>query len=79
MLSESIEWGHFNEAIIRISTSKLKTLEFQMMGPIDERTCPLCLEYVGQVFRLGEFMINLPAHPNCRHWWDLYKPEEVLA
>jgi len=71
MFAESLEWGSFNEAIIKISTSQLRNVEFQMMGPTTGNICELCDENVGKVFRLGEFMIDLPAHPNCRHWWDI--------
>jgi len=71
MFAESLVWGEFNNAIITISTSQLRVMEFQVMGPMDERTCEICAEHVGNVYRLGEFMIDLPAHPNCRHWWDI--------
>jgi len=78
LLADNIIWGDFNEAIIQISTSQLRALDFQVMGPLDEITCPICAPQVGTVQRLGEFMIELPAHPNCRHWWDIYQPGQEL-
>jgi hypothetical protein len=81
MLSESIEFGHFNEVIVRVSTENLREVEFTFTGPINENICPICLQYVGEHFKLGEFPIALTswygglAHPNCAHWWELYAPE----
>lgn len=79
MLAESLEWGEFNQATIRISTEQLKTIDFQMMGPIRANICPICEMYVGQVYKLGEFPIDLPLHPNCVHWWDVYQPGREAA
>jgi len=37
----------------------------------DELTCEWCGEHIGRVYRMGQFMPDLPKHVNCWHFWDL--------
>jgi len=70
MLGHQIEWGTFNNAA-KITASSIGVFNFMMIGPDDEKTCQWCSEHIGRVYRLGQFMPNLPKHVYCRHYWDL--------
>ena len=70
MFAHQIEYGLFNKAV-KITTSSIGIFDFLMIGPDDERTCQWCGEHIGRVYRQGQFMPDLPKHPNCRHFWDI--------
>jgi len=77
MLSHNITWGYFNNAVkVSASTFGIKYLKF--VGPV-VGACPYCEPRVGRTYRLGQFMPDLPAHPWCRHWWDLFFPSGDIS
>ena len=65
-----LQWRTFNNSV-KIITSSIGVFDFMMVGPVDERTCLWCGEHNGHVYRMGQFMPDLPKHPNCRHYWDI--------
>jgi hypothetical protein len=71
MLGQSIVWGSFNNAI-KVSASSYGVHRFTMAGlpPV----CKYCQQYYGHTYRMGQFMPNIPAHPYCTHYWDIYFP-----
>jgi len=70
MLGHQIEYGTFNMSV-KIMATSVGIFNFKMIGPDDELTCEWCGEHMGRVYRMGQFMPDLPKHPNCRHFWDL--------
>ena len=70
MLGHQVEWRTFNGAV-KIMTSSIGVFAYMMVGPDDERTCEWCGEHIGREYRQGQFMPELPKHPNCRHYWDI--------
>jgi hypothetical protein len=68
LLESSLEAESFNLAVV---TNPYGLMMFQISGPLDDRTCFICSEYAGQAFRKGEYMPELPIHPNCRHFWEI--------
>lgn len=69
MLADQVIFGSFNNAL-KISATAIGATDFTMAGPDDEKTCDYCGMYLGETYRRGMFMPELPAHPWCRHWWD---------
>lgn len=41
----------------------------QMQGPPPK--CPYCIQYYGKIYRIGEYLPEFPAHPNCPHVWEV--------
>jgi hypothetical protein len=70
MFGQQIEYSTFNKSVV-ITASSIGRFNFMMIGPEDERTCEWCNEHLGRVYRMGQFMPDLPKHPNCRHFWDI--------
>lgn len=70
MLGHQIEYGTFNNAVI-ITSSTIGVFNFKMIGPRGPHTCEWCDQHIGRVYRQGQFMPDLPKHPNCVHFWDL--------
>ena len=70
MLGNQIEYGTFNGAV-KIVASSIGVFDFMMVGEITPTSCEWCEQHVGRIYRLGQFMPNLPKHPHCAHWWDI--------
>jgi hypothetical protein len=75
MLGHQIEYGTFNNAV-KITSSAIGVFNFKMIGETGltakgNPMCEWCGEHIGRVYRLGQFMPDLPKHPNCRHFWDI--------
>lgn len=70
MLADQVIFGSFNNAL-KVSATSIGITDFQFAGPDDEKICDYCSLYLGHVYRRGMFMPELPAHPYCRHFWDL--------
>lgn len=71
MLGHEVHWGYFNNAV-KVFASEIGIKKFKMVGEITVTSCAYCEHYVGHVYRLGQFMPDLPAHVFCKHWWDLF-------
>lgn len=45
---------------------------------LDERVCPICGPLEGRIYRKGQFLPPLPAHPGCRCAWELlFDPKKI--
>lgn len=78
MLGSEVTWGHFNNAVVAIASS-VGIKKFVLAGPDGGPICAYCSKYVGNIYRAGQFMPSIPAHPFCRHWWDLYLEEVEIV
>ena len=80
MLGETVVWDYFNGAV-KVSANAFDIRQLQITGPLDERICEYCEGLYdengeGKVYMVWQFMPYLPAHPGCRHFWDVMIPEE---
>lgn len=74
MLANEVKFGTFNNSLKIAATSfGLTDLKFSGPGRSDPKICSYCAQYVGVVYHRGQFMPELPAHPNCRHYWDIIR------
>lgn len=72
MLSEEVFFGTFNKAIT-VEGKKMGYELFVIKGIWDNRTCDWCAEHNGQQYKAGQFMPDIPQHPGCRCFWDVYE------
>jgi len=45
--------------------------KFVWVAVEDDKICGKCLARSGKVYRSGQFMPNIPAHPHCRCLFDI--------
>ncbi len=76
MLADAVEYRTFNRAV-QVTGSALGIRKFRVAGMIDAKTCGWCAEHNDQVYVFGQFMPDLPKHPNCRHYWDVMLDEPL--
>ena len=69
-LAEDFTFGLFNDALTEIG-KKNNAKYFMWMGYPDANICGYCSRFVGNVYRTGQFLPRLPAHPNCRCSWEI--------
>ena len=83
MLAHDVEFGTFNNSLKVAATSLGMTdLKFSGPGKNDPKICDYCSIYVGLVYHRGQFMPELPAHPRCRHYWEIIRagaPTDIFA
>ena len=82
MLGETVVWDYFNGAI-KVCANAFGIRKLQITGPLDERICDYCEGLFdengeGETYMIWQFMPDLPAHPGCRHFWDVMIPEVTL-
>ena len=82
MLGETVVWDYFNGAI-KVSANAFGIRKLQITGPLDERICDYCEGLFeengeGKTYMVWQFMPDLPAHPGCRHFWDVMIPDVTL-
>jgi hypothetical protein len=73
MLGEAVVYGTYNHAV-QISANAFGITHLQIAGPAGGPICDWCEEYLDRLYRVGQFMPELPHHPRCRHFWDVYIP-----
>ena len=56
---------------LQVYASIFERIEFEWVTQIDERSCDYCDSQSGRIYRFGQFMPEIPAHPNCRCYWRL--------
>jgi len=69
MLSHDVVWSAYNRA----SYDTFKEFGVNIMEWVtegDDRVCPYCEEHEGREYRIGQFVPWLPAHVDCRCFWD---------
>ena len=72
MLGEDFVYGMQNNALQLLASENNASVEW--IGYLDWRTCKICDGKIGRVWRVGQFIPRLPAHPNCRcSWWLIPK------
>ena len=69
MLAEGVAWKSFNDATVA-GLKALGVSHVEWVADLDERTCGYCIDQNGHRYVLGMFLPELPAHPNCRCYWD---------
>jgi len=45
---------------------------FLWVAVVDAKTCDYCDSQNGRMYKSGQFLPRIPAHPNCRCLWDIY-------
>jgi hypothetical protein len=73
MLAEHIEWSTFNNAV-KVYSTAVGVTEYDIAGQLKKGSCPWCIDHIGRVYRLGQFMPILPRHIGCEHY---YSPKRV--
>lgn len=69
-LAQMVVWRTVNNAI-QIIGSEIGAKGFEWITEIDNKTCDYCDGQSGRRYRVGQFMPQIPAHPNCRCHWDM--------
>lgn len=76
MFSGVIEIGAYNNAFqVAAPIYNVQYLKMVGLDPV----CDYCKAYYGRVYRLGMFLPEFPAHPNCTHTWDVWFPWEETS
>lgn len=70
MLAEQVIWKTFNGAM-KAYAGESGIKQFEWVTQIDVRTCNYCDAQSGRRYRIGQFMPEIPAHPDCRCHWDI--------
>jgi hypothetical protein len=73
-LAESMTWQVINESLKVLGTQAGAT-EFEWITEVDERSCDYCDSQSGRRYKRGQFVPNIPVHPNCRCHWDVHFQE----
>jgi hypothetical protein len=72
MLAEAVTWRTINGAI-QVYGSEAGVDDFEWVTQYDEvNPCDYCDSQSGRRYRRGQFMPEIPAHPNCRCFWDVH-------
>lgn len=72
-LADDIAMRTFNNAIqIYASSVGYKYFKWHCMFV---NSCEYCIDMHGRVYRRGQFMPRMPAHPSGRCMWDIVKEE----
>ena len=71
MLVRKIAFKTYNNAVKLLASAMPEVEGLQISGPADEKTCAYCAQFIGRVYRFHQFMPFLPAHPFCRHIWEV--------
>jgi len=69
MLGEDFVYGMQNNALQLLASENNASVEW--LGYTDSKTCAYCDSKIGNIYRVGQFIPRLPAHPNCRCSWRL--------
>jgi hypothetical protein len=69
MLGEDFVYGMQNNALQLLASENEAAVEW--VGYIDNVTCNVCDAQIGRVYRVGQFIPELPAHIHCRCSWRL--------
>jgi len=69
MLGEDFVFGMQNNALQLLASENYADVEW--VGYIDDRICDYCDGQVGRIYRVGQFIPELPAHVHCRCSWRL--------
>jgi len=69
-LAELISYRTYNNAF-QVYASSAGVKLFEWRAELDDRTCEYCSAMDGRVYRRGQFMPGMPAHPGCRCTWDI--------
>ena len=69
-LAEFIAYTTYNNAI-QVYASKVDPKYFTWRAVMDHDTCDYCASQNGRLYRRGQFMPAIPAHPGCRCVWDV--------
>ncbi len=57
-----------NEGLIKLYREN-KILNVRFLAALSDRTCPICEDLNGQVFKINESSGVIPVHTNCRCTW----------
>ena len=64
LLGDQIQLGTYNNAI-KVFATAVGATDFTIAGELSVTSCAWCQMHVGQVYHRGQFMPDLPKHPNC--------------
>ena len=82
LLADQVQLGTYNKSVKVFATSVGAT-EFTIAGGLKPSSCEWCQMHVGQVYHRGQFMPELPKHPNCPHHYEVGRagaePESAFA
>jgi len=65
-LAEAVTWETVNNAT-RLTGSEAGAKVFEWITEIGPETCNYCDSQSGRRYRIGQFIPQIPAHPNCLH------------
>ena len=72
LLADDIRLGTFNNAT-KVYGTAVGVTDFRVSGDLISTSCGWCRMHVGNVYHYGMFMPSLPKHPNCQHFYDIYR------
>lgn len=75
LIGEDYVFRIHNGALALVGNANLSALEW--IGYIDVKTCDYCDGQIGRIYRQGQYIPSLPAHPWCRCSWHLINKEVV--
>ncbi len=70
MLANDVQLGTFNDAV-KVFGMAMGFTAFKISGALKPASCQWCINHVGNVYRGGQFMPDLPRHPGCLHYYDI--------
>ncbi len=70
MLADDVQLGTFNDSV-KVFGTAMGVAFFQISGSLKHTSCQWCINHVGNVYRQGQFMPDLPRHPGCNHYYDI--------
>ncbi len=81
LLADHVQLGTYNNAV-RVYATTAGATDFTISGSLKKTSCAWCQTHVGQTYHRGQFMPELPKHPNCSHYYEVErigaKPEAAF-
>jgi len=72
LLADDVRLGTFNNAV-KVYGTAVGVTDLKISGGLTATSCEWCRMHVGNVYHYGMFMPHLPKHPNCVHWYDIFR------
>jgi hypothetical protein len=69
-LAEAVTWETFND-MTQLTGNEEHAKAFEWVTEISPETCDYCDGQSGRRYRIGQFLPQIPSHPNCRCHWDV--------
>ncbi len=81
LLADQVQLGTYNRAV-KVYATAVGATNFTITGGLTKNSCSWCAIHVGQTYHRGQFMPELPKHPNCPHRYEIERvgstPEQAF-